>query len=87
MSEAKERCVQLSANLMPSAEKELATCARAVEQWFGSQQGRHQSKTEWKSFELMDWPAIPLLDAGEIEAASSAAAETSESYLSPKIET
>lgn len=53
----KQSCVELAAELLPDAEKELAAYARAVQELFGSEQAR-QSIEDWMAeLDLIDWPS------------------------------
>jgi len=62
MQKTEQRCVELTTELLPGAEKELAAYASAVLELFGSGQAR-QSVEDWiKGLESMDLPtegAIP----------------------------
>ena len=55
MQGIKQDCVELTAELLPGAERELAAFALAVEELFGGAQAR-QSIEDWMAeLELMDW--------------------------------
>lgn len=55
MQGIKQNCVELTAELLPGAERELAAFARVVEEQFGGAQAR-QSIEDWMAeLELMDW--------------------------------
>ena len=62
MQRTKQFCAELTAELLPCAEKELAAYAQAVQALFCSEQAR-QSVQDWvEEIEGMDWPsgdAIP----------------------------
>ncbi|MGB8916585.1 MAG: hypothetical protein WCC89_06975 [Candidatus Sulfotelmatobacter sp.] len=62
MQRTKQFCAELTAELLPSAEKELAAYALAVQEVFGCDESR-QSIEDWmQEIEGMDWPsesAIP----------------------------
>jgi hypothetical protein len=54
---AKQSCVELAAELLPDAEKELAAYTRAVQELSGSEQAR-QSIEDWMAeLDLIDWPS------------------------------
>jgi hypothetical protein len=56
MQRTEQRCAELTAGLLPDAEKELAAFARAIRLQFGSEQAR-QSIEDWMAeFELVAWP-------------------------------
>ena len=56
MPGTKQYCVELTAELLPGAEKELAAFALAVEELYGRAQAR-QSIEDWMAeLKLMDWP-------------------------------
>jgi len=73
MQGTERNCVELTTELLHSAEKELAAFARAVEELFGSEQAR-QSIEDWvNGLELMDLPvggAMPDMRRVTIAAAS-----------------
>ena len=62
MQRTRQFCAELTAELLPCAEKELAAYAQAVQEVFGSEQAR-QSVQDWvEEIEGTDWPsgdAIP----------------------------
>jgi hypothetical protein len=57
MQTKEQSCVELAAELVPDAEKELAAYARAIRELFGSEQAR-QSIEDWMAeLESTDLPA------------------------------
>ena len=57
MQRTEQSCVELTAELLPGAERELNAFARAVTQLFGFEQAE-QSMEDWmEELEWMDWPA------------------------------
>jgi hypothetical protein len=57
MQGTEQRCVDLAAELLPDAEKELAAFVHVVRKSFGSKQAR-QSIEDWmEELESMEWPA------------------------------
>jgi hypothetical protein len=73
MQGREQSCVELAAELVPEAEKQLFAYARAVQEMFGSEQVP-QSVEDWMAeLELMNWPpgtAIPDWRLVTIAAAS-----------------
>src|SRR5208337_3452530 len=56
MQNTDQNCAEHAASLLPSAEKELAAYAAAVQELFGPQQAR-QSIDDWvEELELTNWP-------------------------------
>lgn len=56
MQRTAQHCVELTAELLPGAERELAAFVRAVEERFGDVQAR-QSIEDWmEQLESMHWP-------------------------------
>ena len=78
MHRTEQSCVELAAELMPAAEKELAAYAHAVREIYGAEQAR-QSVEHWmEELELRDWPvggAIPNWRRITTRAAARLAAE------------
>ena len=62
MQRTEQSCVELTAELLPDAEKELAAYARGVEELFGSEQARRSVQDWIRELELTELPvegAIP----------------------------
>jgi hypothetical protein len=62
MQRMEQSCVELTAELVPAAERELAAYARAVQELYGTVQARQAVEDWMEELELMDWPlagAIP----------------------------
>jgi hypothetical protein len=57
MQRTEQSCVELTAGLLPEAERELTAFARAVAQLFGSEQARQCIEDWTEELELTDWPA------------------------------
>jgi hypothetical protein len=60
MQIAKQGCVELTAGLLPTAERELAAFARAVEEQYGSEQAGLSMEDWIEELESMDWQSTQL---------------------------
>jgi hypothetical protein len=81
--QTEQSCVELAAELVPDAEKELAAFARAVKELFGSKQARRSIEDWMEELERMDWPAqgTPDWRCVTIAAAHQLAIRTKQSRL------
>ena len=61
MQRTEQSCVELAAELLPDAEKELTAYARTVQKLFGSEQARQSVEGWLEKLESMDWPAAEAI--------------------------
>jgi len=56
MQRTEQNCVDLAAQLLPDAEKELTAFARSVRAQFGVEEAQHAMEDWIEELELMNWP-------------------------------